>query len=188
MGNLETSFIAIINKFYHDDISDENNRIHAHSTGQLYSDIVWDRGGPIPQNELEAKMIDYAKEKQTAIVSEDCENCIMSGFQSSALGTPHIYDSEFVDQINLVGAWITTSPNPAYPEFPDGFAMYYACRDVATGIKNYFEHTHAQLRQVIFDGSQFKLMNLQWFHFKRVAISECLTIEEVEAITWTSPF
>lgn len=181
MGNLNSSYIAILNKYYPD------VQAHSHGDGNFneYDDITWDNGGPIPKNELEAKMIDFAKEKRIAEISEDCENFIMGGFESSALGTPHIYDSEFVDQINLVGAWINTSPMPG---FEDGFSMYYACRDVASGIKNYFEHTNAQLRTIIFDGSMFKLQNLQIFHFKRMAIQECLTIEEVDAITWTSPF
>lgn len=150
-----------------------------------YDEIVWKVGGPIPQNELEAKILELAKERRTMEISQDCENYIMSGFQSDALGSPHIYDSEFVDQINLVGALITVSP---YGEDTEGYTIYYACRDVSTGVKNYYPHTYHHLRKVIFDGSQFKLQNLQIFHMKRVMISMCDTIEQIDAITWTSPW
>ena len=125
-----------------------------------YAGITWIVGGPIAQNELEIKILDLAKELRTAEVSQDCENFIMSGFQSDALGTPHIYDSEFVDQINLVGALIMTSP---FGDDVDGYSIYYACRDVATGVKNYYPHTYPILRKVIYDGSMFKLENLQKF-------------------------
>lgn len=150
-----------------------------------YAGIEWVVGGPIPQNELEAKILDLAKEIRTAEISDDCEKHIMSGFESDALGAPHIYDSEFVDQINLVGALITVMP---YDGDTEGYTIYYACRDVNTGVKDYHVHTYHNLRKVIFDGSQFKLTNLQIFHFKRVMISMCETLEEIDAITWTSPW
>jgi hypothetical protein len=157
----------------------------AHNNGSSYSDIIWKIGGPVPQNELEIKILDLAKEQRTAEISQDCENFIMSGFQSDALGAPHVYDSEFVDQINLVGALIMTSP---FGDDVDGYSIYYACRDVATGIKNYYPHTYAILRKVIYDGSMFKLQYLQIFHFKRLMVAACETIEDIDKITWSSPW
>ncbi len=172
---------------YYDALTRYYPEIQAEATNnsELYSDIIWKVGGPVPQNELEIKMLDLAKERRTAEVSQDCENFIMRGFESAALGAPHIYDSEFVDQINLVGALIMTSP---FGDDVDGYSIYYACRDVATGVKNYYPHTYPILRQVIYDGSMFKLQNLQIFHFKRLAIAACETIGDVDAITWTSPW
>jgi hypothetical protein len=180
---LNVTYLEALSRYYPEiqvevQCNDENGIIY-------YDDIIWKVGGPVPQNELEAKILELAKERRTAEISQDCENHIMSGFVSDALGTPYIYDSEFVDQVDLVGALITVSP---YDGDTGGYTIYYACRDVSTGVKNYHVHTYHNLRKVIFDSSQFKLENLQIFHMKRVMISLCDTIEQVDEITWTSPW
>jgi len=119
-----------------------------------------------------------------ACISQKCENTIISGFKSNSLGSLHIYDSEMVDQINLVGSVIATSPIP--PAFPDGFPQYYATRDAASNVKTYELHTHAQLRRVLQDGAYFKLYILQVFHQKRIMIENATSREEILAITWDS--
>jgi hypothetical protein len=167
------SYLDVLTKYY--------PGVHAHAHGSDYSELHWDEGGPIPQNELEAKMIDIAKEKKIEELSFACEQDIIGGFASSALGEPHMYDSEEVDQINLLGAIAAISPMNGVP---DGFAIYYACRHISTGDKSYEEHTYMQLRGVLQDGSMFKLGKLQQFHMRRATVDACQSIAEIEAITW----
>ena len=151
------------------------------SISNEYADIQWGTYAPISQEELNSKILEITKTKKIQELSDACECAIISGFESSALGDAHIYDSEAVDQINLIGAVAATEPTPASP---DGYNIYYACRNVSDGTKEYLEHTHAQLRQVLADGAQVKLGNLQTFFVKKMAVLACTTLAEVEAITW----
>ena len=151
------------------------------ATGGNYVDINWNGFEPILEADLNAKILDMCKAEKIEELSNACELAITAGFQSSALGDAHIYDSEAVDQINLIGAVAATEPTPASP---DGYNIYYACRNVSDGTKEYHEHTHAQLRQVLADGAQVKLGNLQTFFVKKMAVLACTTLAEVEAITW----
>ncbi len=167
------SYLDVISRFFPE--------IQISATGSSYSNINWEHGGPIAQNELEDKMIDLAKERKIEELSMECERSIISGFLSAALGSTYVYDSEEVDQVNLLGA--VTSSAPTQTE-PTGYAIYYACRNVETGVKSYHEHSYAQLRQVLADGSLFKLFYLQKFHEKRVLVQNCLTVDEVDLINW----
>lgn len=127
--------------------------------------------------------VNEAKFKQIQFLSEQCRLDIIDGFESSALGAPHIYDSEEVDQLNLVGSVSTTAPTP---DAPTGYTIYYAVRNPATNTKSYEIHTHAQLRQVLADGAQVKLTKLQKFAVKRTLVEAQTTISGVQSITWTS--
>ena len=149
------------------------------STSNEYADIQWGTYAPISQEELNSKILEITKTKKIQELSDACERAIISGFESSAVGEPHIYDSEAVDQINLIGAVMSTAPTQAEPM---GYSIYYACRDVASGVKEYHEHTHFQLRQVLADGAQVKLTQLQTFHMKRLAVMAATSVSQVEAI------
>ena len=95
------------------------------------------------------------------------------------------YDSDELDQLNLVGSVASTAPMEG---FPSGFASEYACRPIVNGIpqtKEYKLHTYAQFRMVIYDGVQVKLAKLKQFNDLRNYIDETeLTIEQLEAITF----
>jgi hypothetical protein len=153
--------------------------------GEKYTDINWRGYDVLSQASLDAKILEVTKQRKIIELSEQCENAIMSGFQSAALGQPYVYDSEQVDQINLIGAVSSTAPTPLEPT---GYTIYYACRNVSTGVKEYHPHSHFQLRQILADGAQVKLGFLQVFHFKRLEIESCTTIAEVNAIIWSVPW
>ena len=144
------SYIETISRFYPD--------ISAYTVGSEYSDIVWQNGGPVQQNILDNDVLTLTKEYKIRELSGFCENAIVSGFLSSALGHDHIYDSEEVDQINILGALLSTFPNPLQP---DGGTIYYACRDADEDMKEYEPHTFYQIMKVVQDGAAFKLMQLQ---------------------------
>lgn len=153
----------------------------------VYNNIVWVDGDPLPdQATMDASRFSALQNSAISALSDICANIITSGFISSALGTPHLYDSEDVDQINLIGATTTTAPSMVDP---NGTAMYYAVREIVNGVtlpKNYTLHTYDQFRQVMTDGANYKLALLMNFNIKRYYISIATTPEQVEAITWSS--
>lgn len=165
------TYIEAISAFY------PNYQVSAISNE--YADINWGTNAPILQSVLDSKILEITKNKKIQELSDKCEAAIIAGFESSAVGEPHVYDSEAVDQINLIGAVASTAPTPAEPM---GYPIYYACRDVTTGAKEYHEHTHFQLRQVLADGAQVKLTHLQAFHMKRMMVMAATTLEQIAAI------
>lgn len=156
--------------------------VHVIGDASNYDNITWlNPEQQIPKNILDEKRIARLKKDKINDLSNKCEQAIIGGFISNALGVDHLYDSEEVDQINLIGAVAATAPSPAEP---NGYSNYYACRDVATGIKSYIEHSYSVLRQVMFDGAQFKLGHLQRFHALRIQVQEAITEEQINAINW----
>jgi hypothetical protein len=117
--------------------------------------IVADTDGYPVLAEQPLPSMDYAASLRIATLSADCEAAITGGFMSEALGTPHAYQSDRDDQLNLVGA---VSANADIP---------FKCLDGNTGIWAYRPHTAAQLKQVLADGAAVKLQHLQRFGLLR---------------------
>lgn len=153
-----------------------------------YNDIQWEGGDPLPLKEvLDECVLHDTKDAKVKELSLACEKEIIGGFESSALGSPAIYDSERVDQLNLIGAATATGPVPGVPE---GFQGPYAVRPVIDGViqpKQYIMHSYGQLRTVLLDGFNFKLARLQKFNDKRDFINNvAVTLADVDAVTWDS--
>jgi len=116
------------------------------------------------------------KTTKTSKINSACSKAITSGFTSSALGTPHIYQSEQTDQLNLIG--VVTA----------GTDDYFKCgvTDANGNITwNYEMHTIAQLQQVLTDGKVHKQTLLQKANTLKVQVASDTTIAEVEAIVWS---
>ena len=153
-----------------------------------YNDIQWEGGDPLPSKVvLDECVLHDTKAARIKELSLACEKEIIGGFESSALGTPAIYDSERVDQLNLIGATTATGPVTGVPE---GFQGPYAVRPVVGGViqpKEYVMHTYSQLRGVLLDGFNFKLARLQKFNDKRDYVNNVTaTLADIDAVTWDS--
>lgn len=110
------NYLDIIGDYY----PTASAHVNAGDSPDVYTDIVWDSTS-ISQAELDyVKLIDVKTEKIIAF-SELAREEIVVGFTSSALGTPHTYDSEPEDQLNLIGS-VATSVD-----------MYYSCRAYTQG-------------------------------------------------------
>lgn len=154
----------------------------------VYANIQWEGEGPFPtEEEMKAEFLLRLKETKVAELSLACQDEIIGGFQSSALGEPAIYDSEQVDQLNLIGAATATGPITG---MPDGFQGPYAVRQIVNGVvqpKQYLMHSYSQLREVLLDGFNFKLVRLQKFNNKRDYVNNVsVTVSDVNAVTWNS--
>lgn len=123
---------------------------------------------PMPSD---ADLLAEAKLVRTAGINNACAAEITGGFVSSALGTPHTYDSEETDQLNLIGAASM------------GVDIPYKCAD-ASGIKDFRLHTPAQLKQVLADGATVKLTALQKAAVLKAQVAAAGTVDEVEAVGW----
>lgn len=153
-----------------------------------YADIQVENDSVLPsQDELDTHVLSRYKQLKVVDLSTACRLDVISGFESSGLGYPCMYDSTEVDQLNLAGSLLSISPTSQYP---DGTTAYYAIRPVVDGVvqpKTYVEHTYLQLRQVVIDGVAFKLARLQKFNAKRDYINDnCSTQDQVDAVTWDS--
>ncbi|AXR62883.1 hypothetical protein DQM68_19505 (plasmid) [Leptospira mayottensis] len=84
----------------------------------------------------------------TSKVNGICATKIISGFISTALGSPHLYSSDQDDQLNLIGL---VSLNEI---------VMYKCTD-QKGVKEYRAHTAEQIKRVLSDGAKRKTSLLQ---------------------------
>ncbi|WP_016761230.1 DUF4376 domain-containing protein [Leptospira weilii] len=142
------------NETYDEPLKDENGDFLPH---QIHSQSGW--------------VIDLQKKKDSicSLVNSICESKIVSGFTSSALGSPYFYDSDRDDQLNLVGL---VSLNSSVP---------YKCTD-SNSVKEYVNHSAQQIKQVLSDGAIRKTFLLQKVSDLKSAIQSALTIEEIDQI------
>lgn len=115
------------------------------------------------------------KEQKINMVNTNCKKEIVSGFTSSALGTEHVYQSEEVDQLNLIGAVMANVDD------------YFKCgvKDANGDVTWTYElHTVAQLQQVLQDGKSIKLALLQKAGTLKEQVRAATTKADVDAIVW----
>lgn len=119
--------------------------------------------------------LDEVKSSQTAIVNNACANELLSGFKSSAVGAPHLYDSAIVDQLNFMQAYtISKVTNTAVP--------YRIWND--DGSKAFYPHTATQFETAYQDGALVKAAALSKCATLKNSIASAVTVEAVEAIVW----
>ncbi|UOG61420.1 hypothetical protein [Leptospira noguchii] len=109
------------------------------------------------------------KDSLTKLVNSICESKIISGFVSSALGTPHFYNSDRDDQLNLLGL---VSLNTS---------VLHKCTD-EDGVEEERKHTFDQIKQVLGDGVIRKTFLLQRCASLKAMIQFANTIEKFDQI------
>jgi hypothetical protein len=134
--------------------------------------VAWMNQGNQP-----APYITVEQQKQIKIVAltNECQQSILGGFTSAALGEPHHYDSDIEDQINIVGAVMAGTLGATIP---------YRCLSSTDEEKQWRNHTPAQLQQVFNDGVLYKLTQLQKLTTLKNQVNNCDNIECVNSITW----
>lgn len=108
-------------------------------------------------------------------LKQSCTTAIQSGFTSSALGTPHTYDSELpTDQTNIIGAMVASLSGASIP---------FTCTD-NNGYKEQRLHTASQLQQVFQAGMQHIVINKSHYDSLKKAVEQASTLEEINGVTW----
>ena len=120
---------------------------------------------PIPESDI----LDNYKDELIDDLDRDTNEQILSGFESSALGSPHHYDAMIENQINIIGAVLA------------GTELYYSCTD-QNGIKDMRLHTAEQIKQVFTDGVTYKQTLVSQFYQKRDAFRNASTLNELVAL------
>ena len=108
------NYIALVGEFY--------PGTNCYSEGQAddYNSIVWESTA-ITQVDLDVIGLVKEKTDKILIFSEYAREEIENGYFSSALGTPHLYDSQPEDQLNIIGA-VTSNVD-----------MDFGCREPTAG-------------------------------------------------------
>lgn len=107
-------------------------------------------------------------------VNQACEAQILGGFVSTALDTPHCYQSGVYDQLNLTAAVV------------GAVDMEYPCRD-DQGVKAFRLHTASQLSRVSDDFTALKMTLLQKAHRLKQQLADALAADDIagiEAVSW----
>ena len=121
------------------------------------------------------RTLEEIKTSKISEINGKCKQEIVSGFASSALGSEYIYQSEPVDQINLMGVVLV------------GQDSLFKCGvkdDKGNIIWSYKQHTIAQLQQVLQDGKVHKQGLLQKANTLKTQVANATTVKDVEAIVW----
>jgi hypothetical protein len=118
------------------------------------------------------EMLEKLKFNKKNELNQICELKIISGFISNALGSDFLYDSDVVDQLNILGAVAL------------GTDVGYKCLDLTSGIKNFYTHTNEQMKKVLGDGAIIKIGLIEQNTYYKNLVDACTTKEEIEAIIW----
>jgi hypothetical protein len=122
--------------------------------------------------------LDTIKAKKINELKLACENSIVSGFQSSCLGEPKMFDCQDYDQRNILGlaakAQLMLSGGQT-----DGLLEWKA-----TGEPICYEWTPQQVFQLGSDMYTHISTNLKKEQNLRIQVNNATTIEEINAIVW----
>jgi len=150
---------------YHSDIE-------VSAGGFNYEDIVWEKGTPLPKEEMDAHRLEYAIETcVNEYIDKHLQTKLANGITSTALGEEYRYDSNMEGTINLMGMVLAGQDN------------YFACTNVATGIRDYHLHTPLQFQQVMSDGASQNLSRYSVAHGYRQTIRNATDLETIRATT-----
>lgn len=115
------------------------------------------------------------QEAKIAEINLRCQEMIIGGFTSSALGSPHRYDSDIVDQLNFDQAYTIAKLTGT----PVGYRVWRE-----DGTKPFIPHTASQFETAYMDGAVVKAYALQRCAELKVNIANANSTEELEAIIW----
>lgn len=121
-------------------------------------------------------MSDLNKIRKMVELKELCKYELLGGFTSDALGSSHVYSSEYENQVNLSEAVSRNTP------------VNYKCMEVSTAVKNRKRHTPNQVKQVQQDWILFKEAKFAQLDELILQIENATTEDEVNAIVWPTPY
>lgn len=123
--------------------------------------------------------LEAARAGKSEAIRKACEEAILAGFASSALGDQHHYPSDLEDQANLTAS-VMRSTLPG--SNPDEVYPFKCLAD--DGVWAFRPHTAAQIQQVGRDGYAAILIYRQQHALLQDAIQQASTEHDLEAIAW----
>jgi hypothetical protein len=133
----------------------------------------WD-GSAWVEGKSSDDILNEAKAAKIAELNQMCNQTILAGFTSSALGQEYHYPFDGEAQANLTGALALLNADPTLTtvEF----------KVLETG--KLVDHTRDQFLQVCKDAFAFKNSMIKKYHDLKDQVEAATTIEEVNAIVW----
>ncbi|MGH8782051.1 hypothetical protein [Paraburkholderia sp.] len=125
-----------------------------------------------------ATLLAKAQAAQIALLSTACQSAIYAGFTSSALGSPHNYPANDVDQQNLSASVLAS----LMPSIPENWTTVFWCE--AGGQWAFASHTATQIQQVGQDGMAAILATKTKNQQLATQVMVATTIAAVQAIVW----
>lgn len=118
-------------------------------------------------------MLDYLRKQKKDELDSKCDETIMSGFSSTALGTSHTYSSVLVDEI-----WYNATINRFNVD------ATYTSVQWKTIDSGYLAHTKEQFTQVFIDGHTWGDNQIAKLNNLKSQVSAATTEAELDAIVW----
>jgi len=119
------------------------------------------------------------KSVQIKKISQDCQDSIIAGQLSSALGAEHLYPTAPIDQQNLTANFSSS----LVPGLSSNWSTPQMCRD-SDGVWAYRLHSAAQIQQVGIDVKAAIVAILLHKYALQSQINAATTIEAVKAVVW----
>jgi hypothetical protein len=119
------------------------------------------------------------QQRKIAAMNAACQNQIIAGFHSDALGTDHLYPAKTQDQANLVAS-VTDS---LMPDLAENWTTPFWCME--EGVWSYCQHTAAQIQQVGRDGKA-AIIAAMMKNEQLAQLINAATLETIDSINWDS--
>ena len=162
---------------FYKDINNEIFQIEEHQKDLIQEN--WKKMSDAEINEYLNPTVEQVKKTKLVLINFACQNAIISGFKSSALGEEHFYYSTIEEQSTLTSL-ITL-----------GIDSNFKCQKISVvdnvevkGNRVQVPHTLAQLKQVLADGAIHIKTQIDRKDELEALINNAITVEELELIEW----
>lgn len=132
--------------------------------------------------EIPSPTLDDLKTAKINELSGKCKQQIVSGFESTALGSSYHYPTKETDQLNLASSVIDS----LLPNLPADWTTPFWCED-AVGVWSFKPHTAEQIQQVGRDAKAAVLACMAKNAGLAQQVLDAKTQEDVEKIKWEAP-
>lgn len=129
--------------------------------------------------EISPDIIQAARRKKVADLSQACAAAIVGGYKSDALGEIHDYPSKPHDQLNMLGS-VTDALTPGKPEH---WRTSFWCAN-ASGLWAFREHTAEQIIAAGQAGKAHVVACQTTLATLSALVASAATIEDMSAVTW----
>jgi hypothetical protein len=156
----------------------DGTKITITELGPLPAGALTEKPVPVVPTPVEPTLTEL-KQKQVSELSLACRVSIMAGFESSALGSVHLYPSGPAAQANLAAK----AQASTFPNLPKDWSTSVMCKDSA-GTWAALSHTATQIQQVSLDWIQHLDTNLARYNMLKQKVEAAKTEADVTSIIW----
>lgn len=124
-------------------------------------------------NYWNTNMMDYLRDQKKSELDTRCDESIMGGFPSSALGVAHTYPSDFTAMVYFNATLNRFMNDPTF-----------TTANQKTVDAGYLSHTKEQFIKVFNDGHAFGEAQIAHLNTLKAQVDTATTEADIDAITW----